>query len=327
MRFRLRRRRVLCCRPSLIVGGPGEDDAKIGTMQAVDVAVACCRRSGDAEADDLYPDPDAAPLRAALGALGITSILVAWDDPGMDWASASKVFVSSTWDGVDRPSEYLAWARHASAVSVLINPLPTLEWNLDKVHQRDLADDGIPMVPTTWVAPDDTWASPPGWEFVVKPSVSAGGRSTARYAAADPTGVAHVHGLQRAGQTVMVREYLATIDTQGETDLVYIDGTFSHAVVKNPVLQTGEGVVDRPWERIAWAGLVEPNAEQFAISQRTMEAVARRFDRCPLYGRVDLVNDSSGAPLVLEVELIDPYLSLDIEPTGATRLATALSRS
>jgi hypothetical protein len=291
-----------------------------------DIAVACCRRSDDSTPDDLYPDRDAAPLRAALMTLGVTSRLVSWDDPGVEWAAFSKVFVSSTWDSVDRPAEYLAWARRVSEVSVLVNPVSILEWNLDKVHQRDLEVAGVAVIPTTWVGPGDAWGSPPASEFVVKPSVSAGGRNTARYAPGDPAGVAHIRRLQEAGQTVMVQEYLSAIDTEGETNLVFVEGAFSHAVHKKPVLRTGQGVVDRPWERMAWTGVVGPTARQLAVAEETMMVVSGLFDGSPLYGRVDVVDDGFGASLVLEVELIDPYLSLDMEPAGATRLAAALCR-
>ena len=159
---------------------------------------------------------------------------------------------------------------------------------------------------------------------MVKPSVSAGGRSTARYAASDPAGLAHIRALHQVGQTVMVQGYLAAIDTEGEADLIFIDGVFSHAVRKEPALQTGEGiVVDHPWDRMAWSGLMTPSVDQLAVAGQAMEVVERRFEQRLVYGRVDLVSDGSGTPLVLEVELIDPYLSLDEEPEGATRLAAA----
>jgi hypothetical protein len=173
-------------------------------MPGPTVAIACCRRSGDARPDDLYPDPDAAPLRSALASMGVSSALVAWDDPGADWASFSRVLVSSTWDSVDRPAEYLAWARRVDAATTLVNPAVVIDWGLDKVHQRQLAEARVPVVPTTWVGPGSEWSSPPEGDFVVKPSVSAGGRSTAIYAGADPRAVAHVRALQALGQTVMV---------------------------------------------------------------------------------------------------------------------------
>jgi hypothetical protein len=113
-------------------------------MRNARVAIACCRRRADARPADLYPDRDAAPLRAALRELGVASWPLSWDDPGADWGSYSHVLVSSTWDSVDRPAEYLAWARAVSAASTLVNPLAVIEWNLDKVHQREPAASGLP---------------------------------------------------------------------------------------------------------------------------------------------------------------------------------------
>ena len=54
----------------------------------------------------------------------------------------------------------------------------------------------------------------------------------------------------------MVQPFLSNIDVEGEADLVFFDGDFSHAVLKRPVLIAGEGVVERPWERMAWNGLM-----------------------------------------------------------------------
>jgi hypothetical protein len=295
-------------------------------MTSCHLAMACCRSSREARATDLYPDPDAAPLQEALWALGVTSELVAWDDPGVDWASYAHVVVSSTWDGVDRPGEYLAWARRVAALSNLVNPLPVIEWDFDKVHHKDLAAAGVPIVPTTWFEPASMWVPPMETDFVVKPSVSAGGRDTARYSGGDPGALDHVRRLQALGHTVMVQDYISRVDDEGETDLVFFGGVFSHAVVKRLVLKRGEGVIDRPWERMSWAGLVTPSPAQLAVAAQTMAFVVDQLG-CQLpYGRIDLVTGPEDGPLVLEVELIDPYLSLDMEPLAAGRFAEALVR-
>jgi hypothetical protein len=295
-------------------------------MTKWDMAVAGCRRFGAAGATDLYPDPDAAPLQEALRLLGARSALVAWDNPDVDWGSYSHVVISSTWDSVDRPAEYLAWARDVAAVSTLLNPLPAIEWGIDKVHLEDLTAAGVPVVPTTWVYQGSRWAPPSGSDFVVKPSVSAGGRETARYGAGDPVAIDHVRRLLALGRTVMVQEYISRVDEEGETDLIFFDGVFSHAVLKKLVLIRGEGVVDRPWERMSWDGLVTPSPAQLRVAGQAVAFVADHL-RCPLpYGRIDLVAGPDGDPLVLEVEVIDPYLSLDMEPLAANRLAEALLR-
>jgi hypothetical protein len=124
----------------------------------------------------------------------------------------------------------------------------------------------------------------------------------------------------------MVQEYLSAIDIEGEFDLIFIDGEFTHAVMKKPALRAGEGVVERPWERMAWAGLIEPSPEQTAVAKRTIEVVSRSVGRTPSSGRVDLVSGSDGQPLVLEVELIDPYLSLDMDHAAAAKLAGTIIR-
>jgi hypothetical protein len=295
-----------------------------GAVNTRAVALVGCRWSGHGPATDLYPDPDAGPLQEALWSLGARSELMAWDDPAVDWSSYSHVVISSTWDSVERAGEYLAWARDVAAVSNLLNPLPVIEWDFDKVHHKELESAGVPVVPTMWAHPGSTWAPPADADFVVKPSISAGGRKTARYRAGDPEALGHVIELQALGQTVMVQRYFSRIEDEGETDLVFFGGVFSHAVRKQMALAQGEGVVDRPWERMSWAGLVSPTPAQKEVAKRTLAFVAGRLG-CQLpYGRVDLIPGPESDPLVLEVELIDPYLSLDLEPGAASRLATAL---
>jgi len=78
---------------------------------------------------------------------------------------------------------------------------------------------------------------------------------------------------------------------------------------------------------MAWSGLTIPSPEQSERATLTMGVVSRRLGVQPVYARVDLINGIAGEPLLLEVELIDPYLSLDMKPAAAARLAEALLRS
>lgn len=283
-----------------------------------------CRREADSAPDDLYPDTDAPPLRAALLSLGASSTLVSWDDPSMAWDQFSHVVISSTWDSVDRAVEYLAWARRVANVTRLVNPAELIEWNLDKTYQRELDASGVATIPTEWVSPGEVWSPPTTSEFVVKPSVSAGGRDTVRYAADDHAAVDHVRTLQGRGQTVMVQPYLEAIDTRGEVDMVFFMGIFSHAVKKRPALRIGEGLIERPWERMEWEGVVIPTEMEVNVASAALAVARDRFGSYPVYGRVDIIASPTGVPTVLEMELIDPYLSLDTVPQAAARMAQAI---
>jgi len=254
-------------------------------------------------------DEDWPPLRDALANRGVGSAFVCWDDPSVDWTSF--------------PNEYLAWADRVAAVTTLMNPPTVLAWNMDKRYLRELDHEGISIVPTTWVGPGDGF-EPPDVEFVVKPSISGGGVDTARYAPDQAVAAqSHVRRLQDEGRMVMVQDYLTAVDDEGETALIFIGGTFSHAVRKGALLELGAGVVDELWEQTVAAPVV-PSSGQLLFAVTVMDYLRARFGLAPLYCRVDVVTDSAGEPTVLEVELIDPLLFLTLSHDGAGCLADAI---
>jgi len=272
------------------------------------VAIAACRAFDGAVATDLYPDPDWPLLSPALLDAGADAMSISWDYENLDWQRFDLVVTNSTWDSVDRPQEFLAWARRTARVTTLMNPLPAIEWNIDKAYLHALSSRGVPIVPTEWVVDAERWAPPP-YEFVVKPSISAGGRHTARYHPEEiSVAVAHVRRLVGRGQTVMVQPYIASVDSEGETKLVFIEGDFSHAVRIGPMLAAGQGVIERLWERAVPMDVTAPTAAQLGTARDVLAAVQAEVPEALLYARVDLVTGDSGEPLLGEVELVDPSL-------------------
>lgn len=293
--------------------------------ERIDVSIACCRRTADAGPTDLFPDPDSELLRDALVARGMAAELVSWDDPEIDWSARSAVVIRSTWDSVDRPEEYVEWARRVDGVTRLLNPADVVAWNLDKRYLDDLADAGIGVIETQWVRPGRDWSTPEG-DYVVKPAVSAGGRETARYSRDHEVDArAHVDRLLAGGHTVMVQPFLPSVVDPGEMSLIFIDGTFSHAVRKGSVLEAGAGVVERPWERMIFLGLSEPTERQRQVAEAVVGVIHDRFAQPLVYARVDLIDDDLANPLVIEVELIDPNLSLGLSPAATSALADAIA--
>jgi glutathione synthase/RimK-type ligase-like ATP-grasp enzyme len=272
----------------------------------VRVALATCASLPGLHEDDR-------PLLPALAARGVDAAVAAWDDPSVDWAGFDLVVVRSTWDYVGRHAEWLAWAR---GVPRLANPAEVLAWSTDKTYLRHLERAGVPVVPTTWVAPGEAYA-PPAGEHVVKPTVSAGAADTARYAPGEDSSP-HVRRLQEQGRTAMVQPYLAAVDEVGETALLFVDGVLSHAARKAPVLVPD---LDDP-EDVEITSRV-PSEAEVAVAERALAALP--FDEPQLYARVDLL-PSAGGPMVVEVELAEPSLFLTTADGAAERLADAVVR-
>jgi glutathione synthase/RimK-type ligase-like ATP-grasp enzyme len=270
--------------------------------------------------------PDA-PLLPALSAAGYEAEPVAWDGD-VDWGRYDAVVVRATWDYTDRLAEFLAWVDRVARATTLANPAPVLRWNTDKRYLADLARAGIPVVPTRWIGPGDAVVLPDDLDdYVVKPAVSIGSRHSARFARGDEArAVALVHRLQGEGRWAMVQPYMRRVDAQGETGVVVLDGEVSHAIRKGGVLVQGapfdEGYALGLGQRIEPAVAAQDERE---LAMRTLDAVPGGA-RSLLYARVDMVRDDAGAPVLLELEVVEPAFFVTTSPGAAERFCRALDR-
>ena len=265
----------------------------------------------------LERDTDLVPMLDALRAGGVDAEAVRWDAEGYDWAACDSVVIRSTWDYSGRLEEYLDWADTVAEVTRLYNPAEVVRWNCDKRYLRDLADRGVPVVPTTFLAPGEAVELPAHEQFVVKPCVSAGARDSARYTADQAAlAEAHVRSLHAAGETAMVQPYLSRI-AEGERALVFLGGEFSHALRKGPVL-TDVGVIDNA--RVPHPDLIvhQPSAAELEVAATAIDAVPGS-DGALLIARADLALADDGSPVVMELELIEPFLFFGHSPEGLQR--------
>jgi O-ureido-D-serine cyclo-ligase len=269
-------------------------------------------------------DIDHAPLVRACAASRVDAELTVWNDPEVDWGAYEMVVVRSAWDYAQRRDEFLAWANRVASVTVIENPPEVLAWNTDKRYLAQASDAGLPVVPTVFVEPESTWAAPSG-EFVVKPAVSAGSRDTIRYQPHETERAGdHVRALAAAGRTAMVQPYQAKIDETGERALVFIDGAYSHALTKGPLLQPGAPALsDDLLFAVEDMSPAEPSDAELCVARRVMHWLDDQFGTL-LYARVDLVDDEAGSPRVLEIELAEPSLFHAYAPGSAERLVAAL---
>src|SRR5262249_12296553 len=239
------------------------------------------------------------------------------------------VVVRSCWDYIHRREQFLEWADRIPGIK---NPAEVCRWNSDKRYLADLQRYGIPVVPTTWIEPCDTWLPPSSGEWVIKPVVSICALGAGRYDLADPVHRAgafeHLQRLKRAFQTVMVQPYLVGVDREGETSLVYFGGCFSHAVRKPAILYGPDNGQDRRFEPFGGISPVPviPTRAQLAIAESVLRLVPGGAASL-LYTRVDLVPGDSGDPLLLELELIEPNLFLTQTAAGLERFVSLIEAS
>lgn len=267
-------------------------------------------------------DDDLPLLLAAAKARGHEAGLVDWDDPAVDWTSFDNVVVRSCWDYIARLEEFVTWAR---SIPSLRNPSKVIAWNTDKVYLREVAGHGIAIIPSYWNVQhgDDIGDSE---EWVCKPSISVGSLDTGRWGSREEV-YAHSASLVAAGRTSIVQPYIQSVDTDGETAMLFIGGEFSHSIRKGQLLFAGEGIND---ERAGTETITPraPTAAQHEVAAESLAVVARMLDLDEplLYARVDLVTAPDGSPLVIELELTEPSLFLGHSEDGAGMLVRALER-
>ena len=170
--------------------------------------------------------------------------------------------------------------------------------------------------------PGDGW-DPPAGEYVIKPTVSAGSRDTARYGPGEHARArSHLRALLDAGRTAIVQPYLGAVDEHGETALLFFAGEYSHAVRKGQMLRPGQPPSDDLYveEEIRAR---EPDGVERAVAEEILDSLPWPREDL-LYARVDLIRGPDGEPQLVELELTEPSLFFSYADGAADRLAERL---
>jgi hypothetical protein len=276
-------------------------------------------------------DEDLPPLEAAMRAAGVRTRVVDWDGTEVDWAGFDVALLRSTWDYPERLPEFLAWVDSAARHTTLLNPPAVVRWNTDKHYLAELARARVAVVPSAFLEPGadaahgvrDFLARDNCVEFVVKPCVSAGSRDTQRHARAQvEAATAQAQALLAAGRSVLLQPYLDSVDRDGETALIFFAGRFSHAIRKGPLLPAG-----RPGSPAIGLFAPEkittrvPGADELRLADQILSVLPFK---APLYARVDVIRDATGAPVLLELELTEPSLFFAHSAGAAERFTAAM---
>ncbi|MEM9669899.1 MAG: hypothetical protein AAF950_13315 [Pseudomonadota bacterium] len=239
---------------------------------------------------------------------------VAWDDGSVDWAKFDAVMIGTAWDYWDRQAEFLSTLQSIAGQTRLYNSTDLVIWNSHKAYLRDLGARGAPLISTIWLddpktdAVDAVFGELETEKIVLKRQVGAGADGQ--------------HLLTRSAEKpellhpMMAQPFLSAIVSEGELSFIFVDGDFSHALIKRAA--SGDYRIQSTYGGTEQA--ITPEPEDLADASR----ILTYLDEVPLYARVDMLRAEDGDLLLMELELIEPYLyPLQGEGLGA-RLAKAL---
>jgi len=266
-----------------------------------------------------HPTPNLEALIGSLRSLGAQAAHLPWKTTPLETlAAADAVLPLCCWDYYDDPDRFLAWIDALEAAGQrLINAPEIVRWNFRKTYLLELAKAGLALPRTIHLPMASRQAiaqrmEEEGWQVaVLKPVSSQNGHGIRRLTWSERD----VWPLADTAGEALLQEYQEDIGTLGETTLTFIEGTFSHAVRR--VLKPGE------WRASPQYGITYERVEVGRTVIEAAQAYLGLAPEVPLYARVDgLVRP--GGFMLMELELIDPYLYLEFAPGSAERLARAI---
>lgn len=273
-------------------------------------------RRGDAFEHDMM----VAALAPAFAARGLALEPIDWRAPLAAFDGGAAALIGTPWDYFDLAAEFVDKLEALEMAGVpVLNPSTVVRWNIEKTYLRELAAHGAPTIPTLWL--DDAGRSDlltALHEFgsdsvVVKRQVGGGALGQHRFSRDDlpPED-------WRMGHATMIQPFLPAIVDEGEISLIFIDGTFSHALRKRAA--KGDYRIQ---------SLFGGREQDFAPSPGELAQAEAVLAACPfpalLYARIDMVRLPAGELAVMEVELIEPYLYPEQGPDLGEKLAAAVA--
>ena len=276
------------------------------------ILIATCREYPE-------PTPSLAALLQALSRRGVEAGLRIWTEtPVETFAVADLVLPICCWDYHADPQRFAAWidalARRGTR---LVNDAAVLRWNLRKTYLLEMAATGLAVPKTVHLPHVNVEAIAAGmrregWDSAILKPVSGQSGYGVQKLDLDNRSTWRLDG---HGGEALLQEFQSDIGALGETTLTFIDGEFSHAVRRR--LKPGEWRANLQFGATPEA--FDPSPEVVAAARLYLGAAPRP----PVYARVDGLARADGF-MLMELELIEPYLYFEFVPGRAERLARAL---
>lgn len=242
-----------------------------------------------------------------------------------DWNQFDLVVVRSPWDYQAHLEAFISVLEKIEASRArLLNPLSLMRWNMHKDYLFELEQKGVQLVPTLRIAQlteREIWQAFDYFnteQLIVKPLIGANADDTFRLHVQKPEtwkSALQVFSTKEG----MIQPFMNSILEEGEFSLIYVDGRYSHSLLKT----VGKGDF-RVQEEHGGGVIPIPDPENSLL--QTAEKALAVLPITPFYARVDLVRTGSDQFSLMELELIEPCLYFRFDLLAAEKFAATLHR-
>lgn len=276
--------------------------------------------AGERREDAYEHDLMVAAIEPAIRAAGMDFTVIDWEAPLETFAGIDLVLLGTAWNYADQAEAFLDKLDALAAQGIAVcNPPDVVRWNITKTYLRELEERGAAMIPTLWRETVTYKGVAEALEVfetdrvVAKRQIGAGaeGQELIRRSSLPDRDWSF-------GAPAMLQPFLPAIAEEGELSFIFIDGELSHALRKSAArgdyrIQSLYGGTE---------SLHEASPEEAAAARVIIDALP--FDP-PLYARIDMLR-SGDELLLMEAELIEPYLYPEQGPELGERLARAVAK-
>ena len=255
-------------------------------------------------------------LRGPFESKGMLVEDVDWADAREDWSRFDAAIIGTTWDYWDQPDKFVETLERIEQQAKLFNSAALVKWNSDKRYLQELEAKGARLIPTAWIDKVDQAAFERVFDelgsqdLVFKRQIGAGADGQVRLSPSD--------ALPDLPHPMMVQPFQKAIQTEGEYSFIFVDGGFSHALLKQA--KSGDYRIQSSYG--GFETKTDPSPQDLANAKAILDVL----EDTPLYARVDMLRGEDGEMLLMELELIEPYLYPVEGPELGPLMADAVAR-
>ncbi|MFT3946843.1 MAG: hypothetical protein QM763_07705 [Agriterribacter sp.] len=285
--------------------------------------IAYITYSGDVKYSSANGFNEVEDLLPYLRNKGIDITAEIWDDPKVNWNKYEVALLKTPWDYHQKYEQFKHWLNNIQSLGIkLLNDFNIVRWNMDKHYLAAIAQAGFNIIPTIFLNK--------GWSgellslfqqlqttaLIVKPCVSGGSKNTMvlnnNFTSAQESTVLTL----LSGSDFMVQPLMHEVQ-DGEWSFIFFNGIYSHTIIKKP--KAGDFRV----QQIYGGSIIPVQPAQTEIEHAA--SYINHFAKNAFYARVDglMVN---GKFMLMELELIEPFLYLSYSEGAVERYYSALNK-